>query len=211
MFNKTPLLLLLLPLLLPGSEAACKTSALSEFELAVLDKHNELRALHKETPDLCYGESSSDVTFTSQSWAEAMANVKTMKHSTGSYGENLAYAGTTGTVPGEKAAYITSTQLWYDEIKDWDFSKSASKGGVTGHFTQVVWAASKQVNCGYATFKDNSFNSYYVVCQYYPPGNYNNQYATQVFELKKGGSGSGSWFSWAVTALVAMVTALRLL
>ena len=208
MFHKT-LLLLLLPLLLPGIEGACKSTALSEFELAVLDKHNELRALHKDTPQLCYGESGSDVTFSAQSWADAMANVKTMSHSSGSYGENLAYAGTTGTVPGKKAAYIASTQAWYDEIKDWDFGKSVSKGGVTGHFTQVVWANTKQVNCGYATFKD-SYNSYYVVCQYYPPGNYNNQYATQVLELKNGGSSAGGVFSGAVTLLVVMVAALRL-
>ena len=30
-----------------------------------------------------------------------------------------------------------AVQSWYDEIKDWDFSTSKKKGGVTGHFTQV--------------------------------------------------------------------------
>ena len=198
------LLLSLLPLL-ATVEGACKSGALTQFELAILDKHNSLRALHEDTPDLCYGESGDDVTFTAESWAEAMANAKTMQHSTGgSYGENLAYAGTTGTVPGQEEAYTKSTQAWYDEIKDWDFGKSASKGGVTGHFTQVVWKASKQLNCGYATFQ-NRYNSYYVVCQYYPPGNYGGQYAAEVTGLKEGGSGAALRFSTSVTALVVLL------
>lgn len=194
----------LLALLSPAA-GKCKSGALTQFELAVLDKHNALRALHKDTPDLCYGESGQDVTFKAQSWAQAMANVKKMEHSSGKYGENLAYAGTTGTVPGQKEAYTASTQAWYDEIKDWDFEKSAKKGsGVTGHFTQVVWKGSQQLNCGYATFK-NDYNSYYVVCQYYPAGNYVGQYAAQVAELKK--SGSGALFNRAVVApLLLLVT-----
>ena len=203
------LLLCLLPLLY-SVHSKCKSGALSQFELAILDKHNQLRALHKDTPDLCYGESGDDITFTAESWAQAMANAKTMQHSDGKYGENLAYAGTTGTVPGRQEAYLTSTQAWYDEIKDWDFGSSKSKGGVTGHFTQVVWKGSKQLNCGYATFK-NQYNSYYVVCQYYPPGNYAGQYATQVTELKDGGSGASSRFSCVVITLVAVVISLTML
>ena len=34
------------------------------------------------------------------------------------YGENLAYAGTTGTVPGESEAYNTSTVAWLVKTKE---------------------------------------------------------------------------------------------
>ena len=46
-----------------------------------------------------------------------------------------------------------------------------------------MWQDSEQVNCGYTTFVKNGFNSYYVVCQYYPPGNYVGEYAENVAPL----------------------------
>ena len=126
-------------ILLGSVEGVCKSGSLSAAEQVILDKHNALRALHFNTSALCYGESGDDITFTSQSWAESMAAALSMEHSTGDYGENLAYAGTTGTVADITAAYNSSTQAWYDEISDWDFSSSSGKDGtVTGHFTQVT-------------------------------------------------------------------------
>eukprot|EP00116_Pleurobrachia_bachei_P014493 sb/3474755/ len=130
--------LLLLPILLGSVGAVCKTGPLTTEEQTVLDKHNSYRRLHTDTPDLCYGESGSDVTFTAQSWANSMAAAKTMQHSSGSYGENLAYRGTTGTVAVETTAYDNSTTSWYNEISDWNFKTSTKESGtVTGHFTQV--------------------------------------------------------------------------
>ena len=175
---------LLLLSILYTTESVCKTGALTAEEQAVLDAHNTYRAKHEGTDPLCYGVSGSDVTFTAQAWTEQIAGEKAMKHSTGTYGENLATAGTTGTVMAKSPAYEKSTQMWYDEIKDWNFGTSSSTGGVTGHFTQVVWKNSKQLNCGYATYVSGIFNNYMVTCQYYPPGNFNNAYAANVAPLK---------------------------
>ena len=180
---------LLLCTLVASVRGVCKTGALTEQEQAVLDQHNKHRAKHVDTDPLCYGVSGNDVTFTSQTWTETIAGQGTMKHSTGSYGENLATAGRT---PAEALtqtpAYIQSTDMWYEEIQYWDYatnakSTTAPSNEPTGHFTQVVWRASKQVNCGYATYK-NAYNNYMVTCQYFPPGNYNNQYAANVGPLK---------------------------
>ena len=55
--------------------------------------------------------------------------------------------------------------MWYDEIKDYDFSNPGF-GYNTGHFTQVVWKGSKTLGCGIATGKYS-----WVVCRYGPPGN----------------------------------------
>jgi len=178
-----------------AAEAACKSS-LTAFEQAALDAHNTVRRLHEDTRDLCYGETGSDISFFAQAWAEEIASDKQMSHSTSSqyydssnpYGENLAYAGTTGTVRAEVAAYEYSTQAWYDEISDWSFSSNSGTGGVTGHFTQVIWKNTEQVNCGYATYYDSPYNSYMVVCQYYPAGNYGGQYDTNVLPLGENNS-----------------------
>ena len=165
-------------------EGACKTD-LNDYEKAVLEAHNRLREQHEDTEPLCYGESGDDVTFTAQEWTEKQAADGAMQHSSGgSFGENLATGGTTGDVMAKMPAYMAAAGMWYDEIKDWDFEKSATKGGVTGHFTQVVWKNSKQVNCGYATYKKESWNWYLVTCQYYPPGNFNNDYANNVAPIK---------------------------
>ena len=76
---------------------------------------------------------------------------------------------------------------------------------------QVVWQDSEQVNCGYTTFVKNGFNSYYVVCQYYPPGNYIGQYAENVAALtsedgdNSDGTNGGHHITAALTLLVGAV------
>ena len=186
MVGKTTRLVLLLAALsfINTVEGACKTD-LNDYEMAVLEAHNRFREQHEDTEPLCYGESGDDVTFTAQEWTEKQAADKAMQHSSGGgFGENIATAGSTGDVMEKYPAYMAAAGMWYDEIKDWDFEKSASKGGVTGHFTQVVWKNSKQVNCGYATYQRENWNWYIVTCQYYPPGNFNNDYANNVAPIK---------------------------
>ena len=59
---------------------------------------------------------------------------------------------------------------WYDEIKDYDFSKGCSKNDeAVGHFTQLVWKESTQLGMGVAR---NSQNQVFVVANYHPGGNY---------------------------------------
>ena len=65
-----------------AAHGVCKTGSLSEVEQIILDKHNELRRLHQDTPDLCYGESGDDITFASREWADDMAAKMQMAHST---------------------------------------------------------------------------------------------------------------------------------
>lgn len=66
-------------------------------------------------------------------------------------------------------------EMWFAEIKDFA-GKSvvayAQGGPTTGHFTQVIWANSYFVGCGFSTFspmKNVQHNLY--VCQYGPVGN----------------------------------------
>ena len=123
-----------------------------------------------------------------QKYAETLASKNTMQHSSdkdrkklyGDWtGENLYYFWTSDsnlTLNG--AAAVDS---WYDEIKDYDFVKGKSKGGVTGHFTQLVWKGSTQLGIGVAK---SSQNSVFVVANYHFGGNFNNEYLTNVFPAK---------------------------
>jgi len=49
-----------------------------------------------------------------------------------------------------------------------------------GHYTQVLWKASQKLGCGIWVGKYSGMNAESVVCDYSPPGNYNNDYAKQV-------------------------------
>ncbi len=54
-------------------------------------------------------------------------------------------------VPAPVAKMVTE---WYDEVKD--FSKTMVDpfvfGEKTGHYSQLVWATSKEVGCGYIQY-----------------------------------------------------------
>ena len=65
--------------------------------------------------------------------------------------------------------------MWYAEVRGFDFRR----GGFsmeTGHFTQVVWAATERVGCGVA--QCNGMDVW--VCNYDPPGNLEGAYRDNV-------------------------------
>lgn len=99
----------------------------------------------------------------------------------GGYGQNLASWGGTGDINSLKVKSAASgvTEQWYNgEMSSWQFYGHANPPSNSnlhdwGHFTQVVWKSSAQVGC--ATVKCAagtvlSFDSWYTVCNYNPPG-----------------------------------------
>ena len=74
------------------------------------------------------------------------------------------------------------TNDWYSENKNYNYNTGKAKNnGVIGHFTQLVWKASKKIGCAYAKGTWSGFTpSYFVCCNYYPAGNYANQYTKNV-------------------------------
>merc|ERR1712063_64391 len=62
---------------------------------------------------------------------------------------------------------------WAGEVQYYTItatSQSCQSGKVCGHYTQVVWENSTTIGCGVA----NCNNMAFVVCNYSPPGNWNN-------------------------------------
>ena len=116
------LVILLLSIWVPHSESKCKTDSLTAAEQAALTAHNVNRALHTDTPNLCYGESEQGVvTYNAQAWADDLASRNVFEHSGQSgVGENLAMQGTSGTAALIDETYTWATNAWYDEINNWD-------------------------------------------------------------------------------------------
>ncbi|KAH8334327.1 hypothetical protein KR059_009026 [Drosophila kikkawai] len=76
------------------------------------------------------------------------------------YGENIFLSG------GMDVAGDLPVEMWYREMSSYDFNK-AEFVAKSGHFTQLIWKASKEMGAGVARKDDRTW----VVCNYNPPGN----------------------------------------
>ncbi|XP_011210699.2 uncharacterized protein LOC105231222 [Bactrocera dorsalis] len=130
----------------------------SDFHRECLDAHNRYRARHQNCPPLSL---SNELSKYAQQWAQHLAATGRLEHrQVHTYGENLY------TSSGMEVDGATVVKNWYDEIRNYDFSKATYKPG-TGHFTQIVWRDCRQLGVGIAKRGDST----YVVCNYNPPGN----------------------------------------
>lgn len=87
-------------------------------------------------------------------------------------GQNLAQMGST--VQSTNVDWYSLVKMWYDEVTLWSSSDSVSSykfNSATGHYTQLVWATSSALGCGFVQFKD-TYNWNYLVCNYGSGGNY---------------------------------------
>lgn len=157
----------------------------------IVTAHNELRARHG-VQALTW---SPALAASSNRWALTMkANGCTGGHSgQRGVGENLAWSGTTG-VPTIAGAGRKAVQGWYwCEIGRYD-PANPGFSMATGHYTQVVWAATTQVGCAIVSCDANEqrvwpgrpFAAQVVVCQYSPSGNVTGQFPQNVRHINPG-------------------------
>jgi len=165
------------------------------FDDLALAAHNAARALHQNTDPLTW---HAEAAKHAQEWCNQLVTTDSFGHSSGSgYGENLYWSSqilTDGSVWGTAA--VTS---WYAEKQFWNYDTSTGSGGVTGHFTQVVWQSSTGVGCGFAANPNggtypNGYKGTFVCCNYSPPGNYRGQYADNVAPLNP--ACEWEWSAW---------------
>jgi len=103
----------------------------------------------------------------SQKWAEELAKLGYLKHSEGNYGENLyMYYSSTGNTPPLSEAI----KSWYSEKKNFEYGNKywCKSGTICGHYTQLIWKDTKKIGCG----KAKNGNKVYIVCRFYPAGNW---------------------------------------
>jgi pathogenesis-related protein 1 len=144
----------------------------------ITDAHNQARANVSPAPatpipPLTW---SASVAADAQAWANQCNWTHNTQNDAGvSYGQDL-YA-SSGTKAPTPQAVLSS---WVGEASNYDYAtNTCASGQVCGHYTQVVWRNSTSLGCGITLCTTGSpFGSgswYIVVCDYYPPGNYNGQ------------------------------------
>ena len=160
---------------------------LLEDKKTIVDTHNFYRnqialSTNKNSPKLPYATNMIQMYYSdalekkSQDWA----NKKRFMHSSFTYrkqpdfacGENLFTMSMSGGKP--KKNWKRAIKAWWDEINNMSgksVDSFASGGPVTGHFTQVIWAHSYIVGCGFVQYDDAGWITQLYVCQYGPIGN----------------------------------------
>lgn len=152
----------------------------------IIDEHNKYRnqialSTNINTPKLKYATNmiqmyySRDIAKKAQHWA----NKQKFAHSDRQFrrqpgyptGENLYYYASSGK---PKRDWKKAIKAWFDEIKNMpgkSVDAFSSGGPVTGHFTQIIWAYSYIVGCGFVQYPKGGMNAQIYVCQYGPVGN----------------------------------------
>ena len=151
-----------------GSDGGDPPGAAGE---AYLTAHNAVRTQATPTPS----PALEPLTWFAQAEqvAQVWANNCRFEHNPGrgNLGENL-YASSSESTPAKVV------QAWAAEAPSYDYAGNrCASGAVCGHYTQLVWRATKQVGCASARCTRNSplpgFSTWYLyVCDYAPPGNF---------------------------------------
>jgi uncharacterized protein YkwD len=101
-----------------------------------------------------------------QAWADRLASRGCqLQHSSSGYGENLFWTS------GRNATAEQVVGSWVSEkagYRHGPFGGAGSCGLACGHYTQVVWAASRRLGCGMGSCAGGAE---IWVCNYDPPGN----------------------------------------
>jgi pathogenesis-related protein 1 len=134
--------------------AAGGTSPLSREMLVA---HNAVRK-RVGAPPLAW---SNELASYAQQWADSLLASGEFRHRPNPvYGENLFDVTGASASPGEVVAD------WAAEARNYDYQSNRCRD-VCGHYTQIVWAGTKQVGCAVA----RGPNRKVWVCNYNPPGN----------------------------------------
>ncbi|KAL4707646.1 hypothetical protein ACJJTC_006996 [Scirpophaga incertulas] len=146
-------------------------SKTSDFENEALEVHNEYRREHGVPPLII----NKEISKIAQKWAEELAKRDAMAYSTNqAYGESV-YSGWSSD-PNTKIRARDCIDKWYNEINDYSFGQEPEIL-TCGHFTQIVWKATKELGVGSAKSKSGKL---YVVANYSPPGNYSGEFSKNV-------------------------------
>ncbi|NEO69085.1 CAP domain-containing protein [Moorena sp. SIO3H5] len=162
---------------IPSDPAYASLSSSEQQEL--LDAHNQYRRQVQPTAS----------NMRELKWDNTLAGVAQNYADTCTWGHNrnrTQQAGGKFSYLGENL-YLTTNQnhqmtapvdSWYNEVKDYDYATNSSSG-VTGHYTQVVWAKTEYLGCGRTKCPSlaglNWKNVAIVVCNYGQGGNYRGQ------------------------------------
>uniref|UniRef100_A0A1V1FKT6 Putative Venom allergen 1 n=1 Tax=Reticulitermes speratus TaxID=60591 RepID=A0A1V1FKT6_9NEOP len=178
-----------------GYAAACGNPIYSGVTSSVdkqtiVDAHNNLRrqvAQGKESRGTS-GAQPSAANMRKMSWDDELASVAQRWTNQCNFGhdacrnvgrflvgQNAYKFSSPDSSPNGQQDWKSAVQAWYNEVKVFNrndispFKFSLS----TGHYTQVVWADTYKVGCGFTAYKaSNGWYDKYYVCNYGPTGNW---------------------------------------
>ncbi|KAL5006300.1 hypothetical protein ScPMuIL_015106 [Solemya velum] len=144
-----------------------KTGGISmDDQNTIVDYHNRLRGLVQPTAtDMLKMTWDGELAMLAQRWSDNCV----IKHDPANrrdipgrmpVGQNLGYNYT---------SWTDVIKAWYDERDHYDFNAGAAVGNkVIGHYTQLVWADSNKIGCGFSVCGVTKF----YACNYGPAGNF---------------------------------------
>lgn len=149
----------------PAPAPAPASNAGNDYQRAVLDTHNKIRADH----------SAGALTWSQDLADKAMNNAQKCVFAHDSSGQNLAEYGSTGALGSAADSVIKAiNEQWYEsEVASFaNLYGAASPSGLMnwGHYTQVVWKGTQEVGCVTVPCNFGGMPSMYTVCDYAPAG-----------------------------------------
>ncbi|XP_025202336.1 uncharacterized protein LOC112599595 isoform X1 [Melanaphis sacchari] len=136
-----------------------------------LEAHNQYRKKHMVPPMIL----SKKLCKYAEEWANYLSVKGLLEHRpSSSYGENLFCSWTS--LPNHRIEGREPVDSWYEEIKFHPFGREPTTLK-SGHFSQVVWATSKEMGVGVAS---NRSGQIFVVACYDPAGNFLGQFRENV-------------------------------
>jgi hypothetical protein len=176
----------LAPVFLGGSLAGnalpdhSKSIDLNAEQRIWLDTHNRERVA-LGSPALAWDKALAK---DAQAWADELARTRQFEHApqkgdATDQGENLWMGTASRFAPHEMV------NSWIDEKKDYKagpFPKVSKTGkwADVGHYVQLIWSDTRKVGCAKATAAGDD----YLVCRYFPAGNWEGQYAIKTDKPK---------------------------
>jgi len=150
-----------------------------EFLDQMLQEHNKLRSIHLSPPLI----KNRNMSLQAKALAIQLAAEANLRHSDKAsrpdQGENLAM-GCTSSGPGITAK--DAAKEWYDEVCSHNFFNQAYQDK-SGHFSQLVWNATRELGVGKAMGNKFGMNCTFIVARYRPMGNIGSEFA---FDVSKG-------------------------
>ncbi|VEN60351.1 unnamed protein product [Callosobruchus maculatus] len=165
--------------LMKADGAKAYDSGVSDDDIKIiLREHNKIRRQIEcgNFPGLPKGKNFKQLKYDKNLAAEAqkIANTHRFKHvrvhdhrwpPPRGVGQNIYMYGSTSNVGGPN--WKRAIDTWRNESRKYCYSPCGGSSA-TGHFTQIIWADTEFIGCGYASYKDGGMNRMLMVCNYGP-------------------------------------------
>jgi len=165
---------------------------------SLVDRHNELRAQVANGGEAGQPQAGN---MRALRWNEELAIIAQRWADQCTWGHDQDRRTLNGTISGQNVFMSFSSRVesvekmmskvaeavtsWYNEVKTPGYDPEGVEKYVfdsaTGHYTQVIWAETEQIGCGWTYFNSGGkWQRSYVVCNYAKAGNYIGQQVYQV-------------------------------